>query len=135
MSLGERAAAVVVDVPDSLPRVCADPALLERAVANVVDNALSWSPPETAVRIEADVVGDRLVLRVIDRGAGIPSAERDRVFQPFQRLGDASPGGVGLGLAVARGFTEALGAELRVDDTPGGGTTMVFTFVLPERRS
>jgi two-component system, OmpR family, sensor histidine kinase KdpD len=134
VSLGERAAAVVVDVPDSLPRVRADPALLERAVANVVDNALSWSPPEIAVRIEADVVGDRLVLRVIDRGKGIASADRDRVFQPFQRLGDGSPGGVGLGLAVARGFTEALGGELRVDDTPGGGTTMVFTFARLEPR-
>jgi two-component system, OmpR family, sensor histidine kinase KdpD len=134
VSLGERAAAVVVDVPDSLPRVRADPALLERAVANVVDNALSWSPPETAVRIEADVVGDRLVLRVVDRGKGIASADRDRVFQPFQRLGDGSPGGVGLGLAVARGFTEALGGELRVDDTPGGGTTMVFTFARLEPR-
>ncbi len=132
VSLGERAAAVVVDVPDCLPRVRADPALLERAIANVVDNALSWSPPETAVRIDAGVVGDRLVLRVIDRGTGISPEDRDRVFQPFQRLGDASPGGVGLGLAVARGFTEALGGELRVDDTPGGGTTMVFTFARPE---
>jgi two-component system sensor histidine kinase KdpD len=102
--------------------------LLERAIANVVDNALSWSPPESPVRIEAGVVSNRLVLRVVDRGTGIPPAERARVFQPFQRLGDASPGGVGLGLAVARGFTEALGGELRVDDTPGGGTTMVFTF-------
>jgi len=132
VSLGERAAGVVVDVPDSLPRVHADPALLERAIANVVDNALSWSPPESAVQIAGDVVGDRLVLRVIDRGRGIAPEDRDRIFQPFQRLGDASPGGVGLGLAVARGFTEALGGELRVDDTPGGGTTMVFTFARPE---
>ncbi len=133
VSLGDRAAAVVVDVPDSLPRVCADPALLEHAIANVVDNALSWSPSEAAVRIEADVLRDRVVLRVIDRGTGIPPAERDRVFRPFQRLGDASPGGVGLGLAVARGFTEAVGGELRVDDTPGGGTTMVFTFAVDGR--
>ncbi len=121
-------------MPDSLPRVCADPALLERAIANVVDNALSWSPPETAVRIAGGVVGNQLVLRVIDRGTGILPGDRDRVFQPFQRLGDASPGGVGLGLAVARGFTEALGGELRVDDTPGGGTTMVFTFASTEPR-
>ncbi|HYL50892.1 MAG TPA: ATP-binding protein, partial [Acidimicrobiia bacterium] len=134
VSLGERAAGVVVDVPDSLPRVHADPALLERAIANVVDNALAWSPPESAVQIAGDVVGDRLVLRVIDRGRGIAPEDRDRIFQPFQRLGDASPGGVGLGLAVARGFTEALGGELRVDDTPGGGTTMVFTFARSEPR-
>jgi two-component system sensor histidine kinase KdpD len=128
VSLGDRAAGVVVDVSDTLPHVCADPALLERAVANVVDNALSWSPPNQPVRLEAGCVRDRVVLRVIDRGPGIAPADRDRVFQPFQRLGDAAPGGVGLGLAVARGFTEALGGELRVDDTPGGGTTMEFSF-------
>jgi two-component system sensor histidine kinase KdpD len=129
VSLGDRAGGVVVDVPDSLPRVRADPALVERAVANVVDNALAWSPPEQAVRIEAAVVGEDVVLRVIDRGPGIAPSDRDRVFQPFQRLGDErSRGGVGLGLAVARGFTEAVGGELRLEDTPGGGTTMTFGF-------
>ncbi|HWS46488.1 MAG TPA: sensor histidine kinase KdpD [Acidimicrobiia bacterium] len=128
VSLGDRAAAVIVDVPDSLPRAHADPALLERAIANVVDNALSFSPPEQPVRIEGAAVADRLVLRVIDRGPGIPPGDRGRVFQPFQRLGDTSTRvGVGLGLAVARGFMEAVGGELHVDDTPGGGTTMVFT--------
>jgi len=129
VSLGDRAGGVVVDVPDSLPRVRADPALAERAVANVVDNALAWSPPEQPVRIEAAVVGEDVVLRVIDRGPGIAPADRHRVFQPFQRLGDAqSRGGVGLGLAVARGFTEAIGGELQLEDTPGGGTTMTFGF-------
>jgi two-component system sensor histidine kinase KdpD len=129
VSLGSRARSVVVDVPDSLPRVCVDPALAERAVANVVDNAIAWSPPETPVRIEAGTVQRRLILRVIDRGPGIPPGDRDRVFQPFQRLTDQpSDGGVGLGLAVARGFTEAVGGELAIEDTPRGGTTMVFTF-------
>jgi two-component system sensor histidine kinase KdpD len=129
VSLGDRAGGVVVDVPDSLPRVRADPALAERAVANVVDNALAWAPPEQPVRIEAAVVGEDVVLRVIDRGPGIAPADRHRVFQPFQRLGDAqSRGGVGLGLAVARGFTEAIGGELQLEDTPGGGTTMTFVF-------
>jgi two-component system sensor histidine kinase KdpD len=62
-----------------------------------------------------------------DRGPGIPPADRDRIFQPFQRLGDRSRGtGVGLGLAVARGFLDAMGHELTVEDTPGGGTTMVI---------
>ncbi len=131
VSLGDRAAAIMVDVPDSLPRVHLDPALAERALANVVDNALAWSPPERPVRIEAAVVGEDVVLRVIDRGPGIAPADRDRVFQPFQRLGDArgrGGAGVGLGLAVARGFTEAIGGELQLEDTPGGGTTMSFRF-------
>jgi two-component system sensor histidine kinase KdpD len=69
-------------------------------------------------------------LRVIDQGPGIPMSERDRVFQPFQRLGDrgrVTPNGVGLGLAVARGFVEAMGGEILVEDTPGGGTTMVLS--------
>jgi two-component system sensor histidine kinase KdpD len=133
VSLGDRAGGVVVDVPDSLPRVRVDPALLERAIANVVDNALSFSPPEQPTRISAAAVGDRLVLRVIDHGPGIAPADRERVFQPFQRLGDASGrGGVGLGLAVARGFVAALDGELRVDDTPGGGTTVLFSLPLAE---
>jgi two-component system sensor histidine kinase KdpD len=121
---------LTVDVPDSLPTVEADPALLERAVANVVDNALSWSPSGRQVRVEAGEVGDRVDLRVIDQGPGIPMSERDRVFQPFQRLGDrgrVTPNGVGLGLAVARGFVEAMGGEILVEDTPGGGTTMVLS--------
>ncbi|TMK50576.1 MAG: sensor histidine kinase KdpD [Actinobacteria bacterium] len=121
---------LTVDVPDSLPAVEADPALLERAVANVVDNALSWSPSGRQVRVEAGEIGDRVDLRVIDQGPGIPMSERDRVFQPFQRLGDrgrVTPNGVGLGLAVARGFVEAMGGEILVEDTPGGGTTMVLS--------
>jgi two-component system, OmpR family, sensor histidine kinase KdpD len=71
-----------------------------------------------------------VILRVIDRGPGIAPSDRDRVFQPFQRLGDGrrNGGGVGLGLAVARGFTEAIGGELQWEDTPGGGTTMSFSF-------
>jgi two-component system sensor histidine kinase KdpD len=129
-SLSRDTTGLTVDVPDSLPAVEADPALLERSVANVVDNALSWSPPGRPVRVEAGEVGDRVDLRVIDQGPGIPMADRDRVFQPFQRLGDGgrvAPNGVGLGLAVARGFVEAMGGEILVEDTPGGGTTMVLS--------
>ncbi len=104
----------------------------------MVDNALAWSPPEQPVRIEAALVGDDVILRVVDRGPGIPRADRDRVFQPFQRLGDnrvRSGGGVGLGLAVARGFTEAIGGELQLEDTPGGGTTMTFSFTASGNQS
>jgi two-component system, OmpR family, sensor histidine kinase KdpD len=120
---------VEVDVDETLPRVRADAALLERAIANVVENAIAWSPPTAPVRIEACVAQQRVDLHVVDRGPGIPPSQREDVFRPFQRLGDRSNGsGVGLGLAVARGFTEAIGGELHLEDTPGGGTTMTFSF-------
>jgi two-component system sensor histidine kinase KdpD len=129
-SLGSRANGVQVDVADTLAPVAADPALLERVVANLVDNAIVHTRPGTSVRVEAGEVAGEVHLRVIDRGAGIESARREQAFEPFQRLGDAgrlSGTGVGLGLAVARGFTRAIGGELVIDDTPGGGTTMVVT--------
>ncbi len=122
---------VRIEVPEDLPRVITDPSLLERAVANLLDNALGFSPEGVPITVTAGVVSDRLHLRVIDSGRGIPVADRDRVFQPFQRLDDnRAHGGVGLGLAVAHGFVEAIGGELTVEDTPGGGTTMVITLPL-----
>jgi two-component system, OmpR family, sensor histidine kinase KdpD len=130
-SLGAEARGVEVDVPESVPDVVADPALLERALANLVGNAVRYSPPGVPVRISAGEVlveqECRVDLRVIDRGPGIPPADRDLVFQPFQRRVDhqADGSGVGLGLAIARGFVEAMGGELTIEDTPGGGTTMV----------
>ncbi len=125
---------IEVDVPETLPRVTVDPMLLERAVANLVDNALSFSPADSPVRVEAAAVGNDLHLRVVDAGPGIPVADRERVFQPFQRLGDNPNGaGVGLGLAVARGFVNAVGGELVIEDTPGGGCTMVVTIPTDER--
>jgi len=118
---------ISVDIPVSLPVVHADPILLERAVANVVDNAIRHTGAGTAVRVEAASVAGRVDVRVVDRGPGIPLGQRERVFQPFQRLGDtASDTGIGLGLAVARGFVDAVGGELSVEDTPGGGVTMVI---------
>jgi two-component system, OmpR family, sensor histidine kinase KdpD len=133
--LADRPVQVVLDLPETLPRVTADAPLLERAVANVVDNARSWSPEGACVRIEAGAVADRVHLRIIDHGPGIPVGERDLVFQPFQRLGDnPSDGtGVGLGLAVARGFVDAMGGELVVEDTPGGGVTMVLSLPAADR--
>jgi two-component system sensor histidine kinase KdpD len=127
--LGERADDVVVDVPESLPRVEVDAQLLERAVANVVANALAFSPAGKRVRVEAGPVGDRVDVRVVDQGPGVPVAQREQMFRPFQRLGDtkANGNGVGLGLAVARGFVEAMGGQVTVDDTPGGGLTVVMS--------
>ena len=124
-SLGPRAAAVSSDVPDDLPRVHTDPVLLERAVANLIDNALVHAGG-VGLRIEAGAVAGRVDLRVVDHGPGVRAEDRELVFQPFQRLGDSeNEAGVGLGLAVARGFVEAAGGDLDVDDTPGGGCTMV----------
>jgi len=127
--LGAESAGVVVDVPETVPLVNTDGALLERAIGNVVSNAIAWSPPASPVRIEAAAVGDHVELRVVDRGPGIPRDRRTTVFEPFQRLGDRSiDAGAGLGLAIARGFVEVTGARLELDDTPGGGST--FTFIL-----
>jgi two-component system sensor histidine kinase KdpD len=128
-SLSERSLDIVVDVPETLPRLQVDAALVERAVANIVDNALRHSHREGSVRIEAAEVAGHVHLRIVDRGLGIASADREQMFQPFQRLGDTNAAtGVGLGLAVSKGFVEAVGGELSVEDTPGGGITMVLRF-------
>ncbi|NGN66700.1 sensor histidine kinase KdpD, partial [Streptomyces sp. A7024] len=119
---------VVLDIPETLPMVSVDPGLLERSVANVVENAVKYSPADQPVLVRASALGTRVELRVVDRGPGVPDSAKDRIFEPFQRYGDAPRGaGVGLGLAVARGFAEAMGGTLVADDTPGGGLTMVLT--------
>jgi two-component system sensor histidine kinase KdpD len=123
---GDLTGRVIVDVPETLPRVHADAALLERAVANLIDNAVHASPVDRPVRVSAGGMQDRVELTVVDEGPGIPRDQRDDVFRPFQRLGDSSTGdGVGLGLAVARGFVEAMDGELSIEDTPGGGATFI----------
>ena len=127
--LGAGRERVIVDIPESLPEVQTDPALLERAVANLIENALIWSPDTESVRVSAGEIARRIDLRITDRGPGIPVDSRDAVFQPFQRLGDSPRSeGVGLGLAVSQGLLEAMGNELIIEDTPGGGTTMVIGF-------
>ncbi|MBA2809570.1 sensor histidine kinase KdpD [Streptomyces sp. KM273126] len=119
---------VELDVPETLPMVAVDAGLLERAVANIVENAVKYSPPGARVLVAASALADRVELRVVDRGPGVPDDAKDRIFEPFQRHGDAPRGaGVGLGLAVARGFAEAMDGTLNAEDTPGGGLTMVLT--------
>jgi len=122
---------VELDIPESLPMVPVDRGLLERAVANIVENAVKYSPERTPVLVKASAIADRVEIRVVDRGPGVPDEAKNRIFEPFQRYGDAPRGaGVGLGLAVARGFTEALGGTLGAEDTPGGGLTMVLSLQL-----
>ncbi|MFE7974254.1 ATP-binding protein [Streptomyces shenzhenensis] len=119
---------VELDIRETLPMVAVDPGLLERAVANLVENAVKYSPPDRRVVVSASAIADRVEVRVVDRGPGIPDEVKDRIFEPFQRYGDAPRGaGVGLGLAVARGFAEAMGGTLNAEDTPGGGLTMVLS--------
>jgi two-component system, OmpR family, sensor histidine kinase KdpD len=126
--LGHRLDRVEAEVPETLPPVLADAPLLERVLANVIDNAVRFTPPGQKVHVTAGEFGGRLHLRVVDRGPGIPPAQRDAVFQPFQRLGDnPAASGVGLGLAVAKGFCDAMGASIEIDDTPGGGATTVIS--------
>jgi two-component system sensor histidine kinase KdpD len=125
-SVDPRRQHVAVDLESPLPHIHTDPVLLERALANLIDNALIHAGGN-GLRVEAGPVAGRVDVRIIDRGPGIRPQDRDRVFQPFQRVGDSeSRVGVGLGLAVARGFVEAVGGDLDVEDTPGGGCTMVI---------
>ncbi|OBB57803.1 histidine kinase [Mycobacterium sp. 852013-51886_SCH5428379] len=113
---------VQVDVGDCV--VAADAGLLERVLANLVDNALRYAP-DGPIRVTAGRVGDRVLIAIVDEGPGIPRGAEERVFGAFQRLGDQhSAGGVGLGLSVARGFVEAMGGTVTATDTPGGGLTV-----------
>jgi two-component system sensor histidine kinase KdpD len=124
---GER---VHIDVSQDLPAVLADAGLLERALANLVENAQRYSPPDQPVRVAASSHDDRVELRIIDRGPGIPEKARETVFAPFQRRDDravSTGAGVGLGLAIARGFIEAMGGSIALEDTPGGGLMVSIT--------
>ncbi len=108
------------------------PGLLERVIANITFNAVRYSPAGRNVRLLAGEVTDErgrhVQIRIVDHGPGVPVAQRDTMFAPFQRLGDIPQGsGVGLGLAVARGLADAVDATIEVDDTPGGGLTMIVT--------
>lgn len=116
--------AFTVEVPADLPPFMADPALLERVLANLVSNGVRYSP----VVVTASAHGSLVEIRVIDRGPGIPAEAHERVFLPFQRLGDRdNHAGVGLGLALSRGLAEAMGGTLLPEETPGGGLTMIVS--------
>lgn len=114
-----------------LPALAADPVLLQRVIVNVLANAARHSPTDARVRVATSSLGERAEIRIVDRGAGVPVERRDDMFAPFQRLGDTdNTVGLGLGLALSRGFTEGMGGTLTAEDTPGGGLTMVVSLPL-----
>lgn len=122
---------VDLDVPDDLPLVMADPGLLERVIANLVANAMRFSPADRQIRLHARREGDDLCIDVVDHGPGVPEESRADMFAPFHQGGDRHQrGGVGLGLAVARGFVDAMGGAISATTTPGGGLTMTVRMPL-----
>lgn len=114
-----------IELHDDVPALKTDPDLYERVVANIVSNACRFSPPDNPVRIRAGVSPGKIDLLVIDCGPGIDETERQNILNPFQRLNDEGSG-AGLGLTVASGFINLLGGNLRFEDTPGGGLTVVI---------
>jgi K+-sensing histidine kinase KdpD len=136
-SLGARGEAVRLALDAELPALSADPTQLERAFANLLENAVVHGGGQP-VQVRSRLVGSRLVVRVVDRGPGIPEGERERIFEPFFRAGgeagagsQGAGGGSGLGLAIARGFVEANGGEVEVESLPGQGSSFVVSFAAP----
>ncbi len=128
--LGEGSASVRVSLDHGLPFVRADPAQLERAIANLLENAVRYSGGKESI-VRARVLNGRLAVRIVDRGPGIPQPEIDRVFEPFYTVPDGGEHhGSGLGLSIARGFIEVNGGRVWAESVPGHGTTFVIEFPL-----
>lgn len=131
-SIGGRGEAVRLGLDQDLPALSADPTQLERAFANLLENAVVHGHGQP-VLVRSRQVGDRLVIRIVDRGPGIPEKERARIFEPFYRVpGTEAANGSGLGLAIAKGFVEANGGEIEVESLPGQGTSFVVSFSAPQ---
>ena len=126
--LGARADRIAADVDADAAPVRVDAVQIERVLVNLLDNALKFSPPESPVHVRAEERDGELLLHVVDQGPGIAAGERETVFEPFRRGAGADVRGAGLGLAIARGFSEANGARVWVEDDPWGGH---FVLALP----
>jgi len=126
--LGLGPADVELGIAEDLPEVLADHGLLQRVLVNLLENARRYSEPGEPVRISASTFAGSVEVRVTDTGPGVPRDRREDIFVPFQRLGDTDNStGLGLGLALSKGFVEGMGGTLQADDTPGGGLTMVIS--------
>ncbi|MEI3849131.1 MULTISPECIES: sensor histidine kinase [unclassified Microbacterium] len=133
LSLGPDEIELALDA--DLAPLWADPVLLRRVLVNLLTNAVRHAPAGTRVHVSTSSLGARAEIRVVDRGAGIPEDRRESAFLPFQRHGDTDNAtGLGLGLALSRGFTEGMGGTLAAEDTPGGGLTMVVSLPLATAR-
>ncbi len=118
---------VELDLAAELPAVLADAGLLQRVIVNVLANAMGFAPEDSKVRIATSTFEGMVQIRIIDHGPGIAHDRREEVFAPFQRWGDNdNTTGLGLGLALSKGFTEGMGGTIEAEDTPGGGLTMVI---------
>jgi two-component system, OmpR family, sensor histidine kinase KdpD len=123
--LGEAGRRIEVELPEEPVAVRVDAAQIERALVNLLENALKYSAEAEPVRVQVTCTPNRALIRVVDRGPGVPAGDRERIFEPFQR-GAGRGQGAGLGLAIARGFAEANGAFVRVESRPGQGATFVL---------
>ena len=127
--LGGDDARVRVELPADVPLVELDPVQVERALVNLLENALRFSPLEADVLVRVDTTGDEATVRIVDRGPGIPEDHLDRMFEPFERLSEGDERqGTGLGLAIARGFTEANGGRIWAESRPGEGASFMLAF-------
>jgi two-component system sensor histidine kinase KdpD len=122
---------IQIELEGELPLVRADASQLERVFSNLIENALRYSPPDLPVRISGGIGAGKVVTRVIDRGPGVPVAQRDAIFKPFN-TGDEREG-AGLGLAISKGFVEANGGELRLQADSPDGTAFAVSFPLVEQ--
>ncbi len=129
-AMGERASRVRADLPADLPPVSVDPAHAQRVLVNLLENALRHSPPGEPVVVRGTRTRRETIIRVVDRGPGIPADKLEEIFEPFS--GD-SGSGAGLGLAIARGFAEANGGRVWAESQPGQGAS--FAFALPVQES
>ncbi len=134
LDLGSEPGRIDVDVDEDLPLLRADRGLLTRVLVNVLDNASGHGSSAQPVQVRARAGAESVKLEVVDHGPGIADAERDRLFEPFQRLDDGATDGVGLGLSVARGFVEAMEGALAAEETPGGGLTLRIRLPLATAR-
>src|SRR5262249_42074443 len=130
---------ISIELPSDLPLIRADPSQLERVLANLIENAVKFSPPHEPVRVTGGggarrgTGGGIVTWRLIDRGPGIPASQRAAVFEPFFRGRRGDNRGSGLGLAICRGFVEANGGELALHADTGRGTAFAVSFPLAEQ--